>query len=95
MSQIMVRGDVIVLIYKACDERSAWSDDDTATPLPQYRPVVQQPPIQIRIGTPGSFAIPEEQRHRRNNDWNRKNRHDTTSTGAAVNNRKSNYNSNL
>ena len=83
MSQIMVRGDVVVLIYKACDERSAWSDDDSETPQPQYRPVVQPSAIPIRIGTPGSFTIPEEHRHRRNNNWNRKNRHDTGTNSQA------------
>ena len=77
MSQIMVRGDVIVLIYKASEERSAWTGTATAASS-KVRPHSKQPTIDGRIGTPGSFVIPDKQRYARKYDGDRTHRNQTT-----------------
>ena len=78
MSQIMVRGDVIVLIYKASEERSAWSvsthesiDNSTGSRR------ASQTPLDGKFGTPGSFVIPDKQRKNRKFHINQKNRDHT------------------
>ena len=92
MSQIMVRGDVVVLIYKASEERSAWSDTTTqsightTTAKPISRPDLETP-LEGRIGTPGSFVCPEKQQHNRKYGFNLKDRDRTFG--------KSNYKSNF
>lgn len=69
MAQIMVRGDTVVLVYRADQERSAWPVTSKSPPQSMYRRKSCRPPNTIpphqRIGTPGSliYALQRRQRH--------------------------------
>ena len=72
MRQIMVRGDNVVLAYKAAEERSAWPDDSKSTLETRYRcrSVKQGVPPQRRVGSPGSLVYSAQAREP-NTKWRR------------------------
>ena len=56
MKQILVRGDNVVLVYKAATERSTWPRTEKSPAKSRYnRPIVAVPDNQ-RVGSPGSLV---------------------------------------
>lgn len=56
LPQILVRGDNVVAVYKAADERSAWPVTSTSPTQSLYRrSAVAQDSTETRVGTPGSL----------------------------------------
>jgi small nuclear ribonucleoprotein (snRNP)-like protein len=55
MRQIMVRGDIVVAVYKAAEERSAWPVTAKSPAQSQYRRSEMHVPEKQRVGTPGSL----------------------------------------
>lgn len=59
MKQILVRGDSVVLVYKADQEQTAWPQNGKDIVSSQYRQVTakQNIPPHERVGTPGSLKV--------------------------------------
>lgn len=67
MKQMMVRGDNVVVVYKAESERSAWPRTSKSPPESKYQQKVKVVSPEKRVGTPGSlaFALEHQKRHTR------------------------------
>jgi len=66
MKQMMVRGDNVVLVYKAESERSAWPRTSKSPPDSIYQKGASKLPPQNRVGTPGSLVYASEHQKRTN-----------------------------
>jgi small nuclear ribonucleoprotein (snRNP)-like protein len=67
MKQLLVRGDIVVMVYKAESERSAWPQTSKSPAKSAYRRVdTTTLESRLRVGTPGSliYAQPKEKRGR-------------------------------
>lgn len=75
MKQMMVRGDNVVIVYKAESERSAWPRTSKSPPQSMYQTgkSTSNVPPERRVGTPGSLVYAYE-RHKRQERGECKNR---------------------
>jgi len=64
MRQIMVRGDSVVAVYKASEERSAWPVTSKSPTVSEYRcnSMKRGLPADQRVGTPGSLIYAAQRR---------------------------------
>jgi small nuclear ribonucleoprotein (snRNP)-like protein len=65
MKQIMVRGDTVVLVYKAETERSTWPKTAKSPLKSRYNRPIETVPDDDRVGSPGSLIYALQRKQRR------------------------------
>ena len=66
MKQILVRGDNVVLVYKADNERSTWPNTTKSPTKSRYSRPVELVPEDQRVGSPGSLTYALARMERKN-----------------------------
>ena len=56
LKQLLVRGDSVVLVYKAEEERSTWPRTSKSPKVSRYKRLIETVPDQERVGSPGSLG---------------------------------------
>ena len=64
MKQMLLRGDNVVMVYKAESERSAWPRTSKSPPESVYQRRTSIVPPESRVGTPGSLIYLHQRSHR-------------------------------
>jgi small nuclear ribonucleoprotein (snRNP)-like protein len=56
LKQLLVRGDAVVLVYEADEERSTWPKTSKSPKASRYKRPIETVPDQERVGSPGSLG---------------------------------------
>jgi small nuclear ribonucleoprotein (snRNP)-like protein len=65
MKQLLVRGDSVVLVYKAENERSAWPKTAKSPTESRYKRPTETVPDDQRVGSPGSLTYALQRRQKK------------------------------
>jgi len=71
LPQILVRGDNVVAVYRAAEERSAWPVTSKSPAQSQYYPNNLPPDASLRVGTAGSLIYAAKQQRCRSSNSRR------------------------